>query len=109
MTRMVVRREWRANVRDHALEQRLTEAGCPISLTVLLVSAAARNGPLTEWVRSQLEAGVMLRTSQAEHISRGMSVAETATRTGIEVRGVLYALTRLEADEQDIVDFHFAS
>lgn len=105
----IERRAWRDNVRDTALRYRLEVAGCPVSLQDVLSTQSVRSGPLMEWVRSEIDAGIMLRSSQAEHIYRGDSLVETARATGIEVSAVLYTLCRLEADEVAISEYHYAS
>jgi hypothetical protein len=101
---------WRSHVRDRALDQRLV--ACPLSVHEALATAALPNATLIAWCRESLAAGVMLRTSQAEHIAAGRSLAETARITlGFTgERGavaVLTQLTRLEEDEAVITDFYF--
>lgn len=104
----IERRAWRDNVRDVALRHRLEAAGCSIPLQDIISMQSMRGGPLMHWVRSQLDAGVMLRSSQAEHIYRGDSLVETARATGIDVSAVLYTLCRLEADEVAVSEYHYA-
>jgi hypothetical protein len=96
---------WRSYVRDRALDQRL--AACPLSVGEALATADVPNTTLIAWCRESLAAGVMLRTSQAEHIAAGRSLANTARITGITAAGVLAELTRLEEDEAVITDFYF--
>lgn len=105
----IERRAWRENVRDTALSYRLEAAGCPIPLQQILAERSMRGGLLMQWVRSSLDAGVTLRSAQAEHIARGDSLVETALATGVEVEGVLYTLCRLEADEVAVSEYHYSS
>jgi hypothetical protein len=97
--------DWRVHVRDYALDQRLI--GCPISADEALATASVPNVALTAWCRESLAAGVMLQTSQAEHIREGRSLEETARITGISVEGVLAELTRLEEEESEVTAFYF--
>lgn len=95
----MIAREWRQSLLDEALASRLAAAGCPCSLDVALATANMRHGPLQGWVRDSLAAGVMLRTSQAEHIAYGGdSLEETARVTGASLTVVLYELTRFEIE-----------
>ena len=101
---------WRETVRDVALRRRLLVSGCPVPLELIYATQSVRFGPLTPWVRSQLGNGVMWRTSQAQHISEGDSITETAVATGISSKAVLYTLTRFEADENiGITEFHYGN
>jgi hypothetical protein len=101
------RRSWRDQVRDKALEDRLSTAGCPLSLDDILATIDVRPSPLRPWVKAQLGAGVMFRTGQAEHIALdGESITETALATGVTVERVLYYLTEFESDEEDVGSFY---
>jgi hypothetical protein len=107
---MTTQRDWHSYVRDYAFDRRLI--GCPLSVDEALATADIPNATLIAWCRESLAAGVMLRTSQAEHIAAGRSLAETARITlGFTgERGavaVLTQLTRLEEDEAAITDFYF--
>lgn len=103
---VIERRNWRSNVRDVTLDRRLAMAGCPCSLSYALTTARQIHGPLSGWVQSSLAAGLMLRTSQAEHIARGASLETTSVLTGISPRQVLYYLTKFEEEEAVIVNFY---
>lgn len=91
-------RQWRQALLDDSLNRRLAAAGCPCTLEVALATAGSRHGPLKGWVRSSLAAGLMLRTSQAEHVAAGDSLAETARITGTDVTFVIFTLTRFEIE-----------
>lgn len=102
---VIVRRGWRQNQRAGALVHRLAQAGCPISFETAIRRADAHDPELSEWVRTRLAYGLVLRTSQAEHLALGHSLTKTSRQTGISVELVLYYLTFVEEDDPAVVNF----
>ena len=94
---------WRQNILEDGLDRRLAVAGCPCGVEVAIATAQHRYEPLQQWVRASLAAGVMLHTSQAEHVAAGRSLLETAriTTGKDDVRFVLHTLTRFEIEMAD--------
>jgi hypothetical protein len=103
------RRDWRSNVVDYAYSRRLELSACPVSFELVLASAAITNAALVGWVRENLRNGVMLRTAQAELIAMGVSLRDTARRTGTTETYVLFTLTRLEEEEREIEAFYLGN
>jgi hypothetical protein len=103
---MFERRDWRSRVVDYAHARRLELTACPVSFDVVLATATITNAALVGWVRENLRHGVMLRSAQAELIGMGVSLRETARRTGTTESFVLFTLTRLEEEEREVEAFY---
>lgn len=100
------RRDWRSQVVDYAHARRLELTACPVSFEIVLTTANLSNAALAGWVRENLRNAVMLRTAQAELIAMGVSLRETARRTGTTESFVLFTLTRLEDEEREVEAFY---
>ena len=103
---MFERGDWRNRVVDYAHSRRLELTACPVSFEVVLATASTTNVSLVGWVRENLRNGVMLRTAQAELISMGKSLRETARLTGTSESFVLFTLTRLEEEDREVEAFY---
>jgi hypothetical protein len=103
---MFERREWRDHVVDYAHARRLELTACPVSFDVVLATASVTNAALVGWVRENLRNAVMLRTAQAELIASGVSLRDTARRTGVSESFVLFTLTRLEEEDREVEAFY---
>ena len=91
-----IQERWRRSAADRLLASRLLEAGCPVGLREILENTHLLQPSLREWAQGNLRAGRMLRTSQAELIVSGRTLAEIAAVTGVSVRLVLYYLAEPE-------------
>lgn len=100
-------REWQDVILDRGLDEMLAAAGCPCTVAVALATADQRRGPLSGWVQASLGAGIMLRTSQAEHVAAGRSLVEASELTGGgDVRFVLATLARFEGEMSDVDELY---
>jgi len=103
---MFERGDWRNRVVDYAHSRRLEHPAGPVTLVGGPPPATPTNVSLVGWVRENLRNGVMLRTAQAELISMGKSLRETARLTGTSESFVLFTLTRLEEEDREVEAFY---
>jgi hypothetical protein len=85
--------EWAPAIELH---QRLRWAECPVPRGWAIRNADIPMPELAEWVRGGLARGQCMRTSQAEHIARGETLARAAHETGTAPAFVLDVLTWAE-------------